>query len=99
VLKPTHVSFECLRDKRANLCFAGLAIPDVSGMCQATIKFLLFSGWFVGSSDVSRKFRRSRVPAMVGSSNVSCLTNLDDSLSWSYRKCAVFLPDVSGMND
>ena len=27
VLKPTHVSFECLRDKRANLFFAGLAIP------------------------------------------------------------------------
>ena len=69
VLKPTHVSFECLRDKRSNLCFAGLAIPDVSGMCQATIKFLLFSGWFVESSDVSQKFRWSGVPTMVGSSS------------------------------
>ena len=46
MLKPTYVSFECLRDKRASLCFAGLAIPDVipdvSGMCLAMIKFLLF---------------------------------------------------------
>ena len=44
-------------------------IPYVFGMCPATIKFLLFSGWFVGSSDVSQKFRRSGVPAMVGTSD------------------------------
>ena len=67
---PTHVSFECLRDKRANLFFTGLAIPDVSGIYPAVVK-LLFSGWFVGSSDVGREFRRSEVPAMVGSSDDS----------------------------
>ena len=31
-------------------------IPDVSGMCPATIKFLLFSGWFIGSSNNGREF-------------------------------------------
>ena len=61
---PIHVSFEYLRDKRANLFFAGLAIPDVSGICLATVKFLVFSGWFVGSSNVGREFRRSGVPGM-----------------------------------
>ena len=53
MLKPTQVSFEYLSDKRANFIFAGLAIPDVSGICPAMVE-LLFSGWFVGSSDVSR---------------------------------------------
>ena len=80
------MSFECLRDQRANLCFAGLApvlIPDVSGMCQATIKFLLFSGWFVGSFDMSQKFRRSGVQTMVGSFDALRLTDSDGSLSWS----------------
>ena len=33
---------------------AGLAIPDVSGICPAAAN-LLFSGWFVGSSDVGRE--------------------------------------------
>ena len=68
------MSFECLRDKRANLFFAGLVlIPDVSSICLATVKFLVFSGWFVGSSDVSQEFRRSGVPAIVGSSDVPTL--------------------------
>ena len=56
MLKPTHVSFECLRDKIANLFFAGLA-PDVSGICPAMTK-LLFLGWFVGSSDNGWELRR-----------------------------------------
>ena len=77
---PTHVSFECLRDKRANLFVAGLAIPDVSGICPAMAKFLVFSGWFVGSFDVSREFRWLEVPAIVESSNVSRLT--DTWCSW-----------------
>ena len=64
------MSFEYLSDKRANFIFAGLAIPDVSGIYPAVVK-LLFSGWFVGSSDVGREFRRSEVPAMVGSSDDS----------------------------
>ena len=51
MLKPTYVSFEYLSDKRANFIFAGLAIPDVSGIYLAVVK-LLFSGWFIGSSDV-----------------------------------------------
>ena len=95
------MSFEYLRDKRANLCFADMTVltPDVSGMSSAMINFLLLSGWFVGSSDVSRKFRRSRVPTMVESSDVLRLTDLDDSLSYSYRTCSVFIPDVFGMDD
>ena len=74
-------------------CFAGLAlILDVSGICPTMVK-LLFSGWFVGSSD-GREFRQgSGVPT-------SCtLTDLEGSLSWSYRTCPVFIPDVSGMHD
>ena len=67
---PTHVSFEYLSDKRANFIFAGLAIPDMSGMCPAVVK-LLFSGYFVGSFDVGWEFRQLGVPAMVGSSDVS----------------------------
>ena len=39
VLKPTHVSFECLRDKRANYFFAGLAIPDVSGIDTGRVRY------------------------------------------------------------
>ena len=70
MLKPTQVSFEYLSDKRANFIFAGLAIPDVSGICPVTVK-VLFSGWFVGSSDLFREFRRLEVPAMVGSSDDS----------------------------
>ena len=58
------MSFEYLSDKRANFIFAGLAIPDVSGIYPAVVK-LLFSGWFVESSDVGREFRRSEVPAIM----------------------------------
>ena len=61
-------------------------------MCPATIKFLLFSGWFVGSSDVSQKFRWSGVLVMVRSSDVSRLTDLDGSLSQSYQMCPIFIP-------
>ena len=81
MLKPNHVSFEYLRDKRANLFLLvwqyQIFIPDVSGMGPATIKFFLFLGWFVRSSDVGQKFRRSRVPALVGSSDISRLTDLE----------------------
>ena len=83
MLKPTHVSFEYLSDKRANFIFTGLAIPDVSGIYPAVLK-LLFSGWFVGSFD-GRKFRQgSGVPTS------HTLTNLEGSLSWSYRTCPVW---------
>ena len=61
------MSFEYLSDKRANFIFAGL---DVSGIHLAVVKLLL-SGWFVGSFDVGREFRRSGVPARVGSSDIS----------------------------
>ena len=35
---------------------------------------------------------------MVGSSDVSRLTDLEGSLSWSYRTCPVFILDVSSMD-
>ena len=83
VLKPTQVSFEYLSGKRANFIFAGLAIPDVSSIYPAVVK-LLFSGWFVGSSD-GRKFRQwSGVPT------TRYLNNLESSLSRSYRMCLVW---------
>ena len=57
---------------------------NVSGICPATIKFLLFSGWFIGSFDVSWKFQWSGVPTS------RALTDLESSLSWSYRTCPVW---------
>ena len=91
VLKPTHVRFECLRDKRANWLVAGLAIPDVSGMHTGRVQYLpstvkmLFSSWFMGSSD-DRKFRQwSGVPTTRN------LNNLESSLWWSYRTCPVWM--------
>ena len=80
-----------MRTKRANFVFAGLAIPDMSGMCPATIKFLMFLGWFVGSSDVSREFRWLRVLAIIGSSDVSRLTDLE-------KFTILVILDVSGMD-
>ena len=87
------MSFEYLSDKRANFIFAGLAvlIPDVSGIHPAVVK-LLFSGWFVRSSDVGREFQRSRVPARVGSSDVSHFNCLGGFT-------VLVIPDVSGMHD
>ena len=84
------MSFEYLSDKRANFIFAGLAIPDVSGIYPAVVK-LLFSGWFVGSSD-GREFRQG-----LGVPTSRNLNNLESSLSRSYRTCPVFIPD--GMDD
>ena len=84
MLKLTHVSFEYLSDKRANFIFAGLAIPDVSGIYPAVVK-LLFSGWFVRSSDVGREFRQGS-----GVSTSNTLNNLESSLSWSYWTCPVW---------
>ena len=61
-------------------------IPDVFGICPAMIK-LLFSGWFVGSSD-GRKLRQwSEVPTTRNSNN------LESSLWWSYWTCLVFSMD------
>ena len=50
-------------------------IPDVSDICPAVLK-LLFSGWFVGSSDG----RESRQGLGVPTSRT--LTDLEGSLSW-----------------
>ena len=85
MLKPTHVSFEYLSDKRANFIFAALAIPDVSDIYPAVVK-LLFSGWFVGSSDISREFRQG-----LGVPTSRSLTDLEGSLSWSYAR-----PEANG---
>ena len=83
MLKPTHVSFEYLSDKRAYFVFAGLAIPDMSGIHPAVVKFL-FSGWFIGSSD-RREFRQRS-----GVSTSRNLTEIEYSLWWSYRTCPVW---------
>ena len=63
-------------------------IPDVSGICPAAVK-LLFSGWLVGSSNVGQEFRRSGVPAWVGSSDVSHFNRLGGFT-------VLVIPDVSG---
>ena len=76
------MSFEYLSDKRANFIFAGLAIPDVSGIYLAVLK-LLFSGWFVESSDGRESRQWSGVPTS------HTLTVVEISLSWSYRTCPV----------
>ena len=59
--------------------------PDVSGICPAAVK-LLFLGWFVESFDVGRE---SRHGSGVPTSRTS--TNLEGSLSWSYRTCPVWM--------
>ena len=94
MLKPTRVSFECLRDKRANLCFASLVIPDVSGIDTRRVRYvpshdkiLIVLGW------VRREFRRESEVSTVGSSDILRLTDLEGSLSWSYRTCSVFILD------
>ena len=65
MLKPTHVSFEYLSDKRANFIFAGLAIPDVSGIDTGHVWYLPSSGKIVVLRLVRREFRRkSGVPTV-----------------------------------
>ena len=71
------MSFECLRDKRANLFFASLA----SGIDTGHVRYLPSNGNIVDLGLVHREFRRPGVPAMVGSFDVSCLTDLESSLS------------------
>ena len=68
MLKPTHVSFECLSDNRANLFFAGLA-----GIDTGRVQYLPSNGKVVVLGLVHQEFQRSGVPAMVGSSDVPCL--------------------------
>ena len=57
------MSFECLRDKRANLFFAGLAIPDVSNIDTECVRYLPSGGKIIVVGLVRREFRQwSRVP-------------------------------------
>ena len=58
-------------------------ISDVSGIHPAVVK-LLFSGWFVGSSNRREFQQRLGVPT---SRN---LTEIEYSLWWSYRSCPVW---------
>ena len=58
VLKPTHVSFEYLNDKRANFIFAGLALPDVPGIDTGHVRYLPSSGKIIVLGLVRREFRR-----------------------------------------
>ena len=46
-----------------------------------------------------REFRRESEVLAVRSSDVSHLSDLDGSLSWSYRTCLVFISDMFGMDD
>ena len=65
MLKPTHVSFEYLSDKRANFIFAGLAIPDVSGIDTGRVQYLPSSAKTIVLGLVHREFRRkSGVPTV-----------------------------------
>ena len=64
VLKPTHVSFECLRDKRANLCFASLADTGRVRYVPSHDKILIVLGL------VRREFRRESEVPTVGSSGI-----------------------------
>ena len=66
---PTHVSFEYLSDKRANFIFAGLAIPDVSGINTGHVRYLPSSGKIIVLGLVRREFRRKSGVLTVESSN------------------------------
>ena len=61
------MSFECLRDKRANLFFVGLAIPDVSGIDTRHVWYLPSNGKIVVLGLVRREFRRKSGVSTVGS--------------------------------
>ena len=76
---PTHVNFASLRDKTANLFVAGLAIPDVSGIDTGRVRYLASHGKILGVLGLVRQeFRRkSEVSAIVGSFDVSRLTDLE----------------------
>ena len=70
MLKPTHVSFEYLSDKRANFIFAGLAIPDVFGIDTGRVRYLPSSGKIVVLRLVRWEFRhKSGVPTIRSSGN------------------------------
>ena len=62
----------------------------MSGIHLAVVK-LLFSGWFVGSSDIGREFQRSGLPARVRSSDVSHFNCLGGFT-------VLVIPDVSGID-
>ena len=61
------MSFEYLSDKRANFIFAGLAIPDVSGIDTGRVRYLPSSGKIVVLGLVHREFRRKSGVPTVGS--------------------------------
>ena len=96
MLKPTHVRFECLRDKRANLFSAGQAIPDVSNIDTERVwylpshsNFIVVSAWLVGSSNMSREFWVSGVPTPLNATDLVTVGAI-----WP---CSVLIPDVSGI--
>ena len=64
---PTHVSFECLRDKRANYFFTGLAIPNVSGIHTGRVRYEPSLGKILDVLRlVRREFRRKSEVSTVG---------------------------------
>ena len=70
MLKPTHLSFEYLSNKRANFIFTGLAIPDVSGIDTEHVWYLPSSGKTIVLGLVRREFRRRSGVPTVGSPGI-----------------------------
>ena len=61
------MSFEYLSDKRANFIFAGLAIPDVSGIHAGRVRYLPSNCKSVVLGLVRREFQRMSGVPTVGS--------------------------------
>ena len=80
------MSFEYLSDKRANFIFAGLA-----GIDTGRVRYLPSSAKTVVLGLVRREFRRSGVPARVGSSDISHFDRLGGFT-------VLVIPDVSGIH-
>ena len=59
------------------MIFAGLAIPDVSVIDTGRVRYLSSHDKILGVLElVHREFRRSGLPAIVGNSDVSHLTDI-----------------------
>ena len=73
------MNFECLRDKRANLVFVGLAILDVSGIDTGRVRYLPSNGNVVDLGLVHPEFQhKSGIPTVGSSGN-----------GWEFRRLAL----------
>ena len=62
----------------------------MSGIDTGRVRYLPNNGNIVDLGLVCREFRHESEVPTVGSSNISCLTDLESSLWWSYRTCLVW---------